>query len=84
MPLVDVDEVLVDPAVRERAVGVERLLVRAAPDVAHRADAAPLDVRTTSFELGRQPGLPDVRRLDDVVVDADDLGQVGLHGAPGD
>jgi hypothetical protein len=52
--------------------------------VTHRADAAPLDVRTTRFELGRQPRFPDVRRLDDVVIDADDLGQVGLYGAPGD
>ena len=43
--LVDVDEVLVDPAVGLRAVGVEGLLVGAAADVAHRADAAALDLR---------------------------------------
>ena len=40
--LVDVDEVLVDPAVGLRPVGVERLPVGAATDVLHLADAAPL------------------------------------------
>ena len=33
-----------------------------------------LDVRARVAVLGRQPTLPDVRGLDDVVVDADDLG----------
>ena len=40
--LVDVDEILVDPAVGLRAVGVERLAVDAAADVLHLADAPPL------------------------------------------
>ena len=59
--LVDVDEVLVDPAVGLRAVGVEGLPVGAAADVLHLADAAPLDVRAAVAEAGRQPGLPEVR-----------------------
>ena len=77
--LVDVDEVLVDPAVGLRPVVVEGLLVGAAADVAHRADAAPLDLRAAVLVLRRQPGLPHVGRLDDVVVDADDLREL-RHG----
>jgi hypothetical protein len=75
--LVDVDEIFVDPAVGERAVRVEGLLVGAAADVLHRADAAALDLGPAVGQLGGQPRLPEVRRLDDVVVDADDLGQFG-------
>ena len=41
-----------------------------------RCDAAALDLRAAVAVLGGQPALPDVRRLDDVVVDADDLGQL--------
>ena len=74
--LVDVDEVLEDPAVGLGPVGVERLLVHAAADVLDRADAPALDAGAAVAEPLGQPGLPDVRRLDDVVVDADDLGQL--------
>ena len=79
--LVDVDEVLVDPAVGLGAVGVEGLLVLAAAGVAHVADAAALDLGAAVAELLGQPGLPEVRRLDDVVVDADDLGQLPAGGS---
>src|SRR6185437_4472729 len=75
VPLVDVDEVLVDPAVGLGPVRVEGLAVGTATDVLHLADAPALDARTGLAELGGQPGLPDVRRLDDVVVDTDDLRQ---------
>jgi hypothetical protein len=45
--------------------------------VAHGPDAASLDARASIPQLGRQPLLPDVGRLYDVVVDADDPGQLG-------
>ena len=80
MALVDVDEVLVDPAVGLRAVGVEGLLVLPAADVLHVADAAALDLGAAVAEALGQPGLPHVRRLDDVVVDADDRGQLPGSG----
>jgi hypothetical protein len=73
--LVDVDEVLEDPAVALRAVGVEGLLVDPAADVLDRPDAPTLDAGTALAEPLGQPRLPHVRRLDDVVVDADNLGQ---------
>ena len=79
VPLVDVDEVLVDPAVGLRSALVEGLLVRAAADVLHGADAAPFDLRAAIAESFGQPRLPQVRGLDDVVVDADDLGQFPRH-----
>jgi hypothetical protein len=72
VPLVDVDEVLEDPAVGLRPVGVEGLLVLAAADVAHGADAPALDPRAGLLVLLGQPVLPHVGRFDDVVVDADD------------
>src|SRR5947209_2094417 len=72
---VDVDEIAEDPAVGLWSVRVEGLLVAAAADVLHRADAAALDARATVAPTRREPGLPEVRGLDDVVVDADDLGQ---------
>ena len=78
--LVDVDEVLVDPAVGLGAVGVERLAVGAAADVLHVADAPALRLGAAVAEARRQPGVPEVRRLDDVVVDADDLRE--RRGAP--
>jgi hypothetical protein len=78
--LVDVDEILVDPAVGLRPGIVECLLVDAAPDVAHRPDAAPLHVGSALDELRGEPLLPEVRGLDDVVVDTDDLGQFRRHG----
>jgi hypothetical protein len=81
--LVDVDEVLVHPAVGlGRGVGVEDLLVGAAADVAHAGDAPALDAGAAVAVAGGQPALPHVGRLDDVVVDADDLGDHG-HGSPG-
>ena len=46
--LVDVDEVLVEPAVGLGPVGVEGLLVAAAAGVLHLPDAAPLDVGSRS------------------------------------
>jgi hypothetical protein len=72
--LVDVDEVFVDPAVGLRSALVERLLVGAAADVLHVPDAAPFDLRSAVAEALGQPRLPEVRGLDDVVVDAHDLG----------
>jgi biuret amidohydrolase len=79
MALVDVHEVLEDPAVALWTVGIEGLLVDPAADVLDRPDAPALHSRTAVSEALGQPGLPDVRRLDDVVVDTDDLGQ--LHPA---
>jgi hypothetical protein len=43
--------------------------------VPHRADVPAFDARAALTELRRQPPLPGVRRLDDVVVDTDDLRQ---------
>ena len=82
MALVDVDEVLVDPAVGLGAVGVEGLAVGAATDVLHLADAAPLGLGTAVPEAGGEPGLPEVGRLDEVVVDADDLRERGGAAEP--
>src|SRR5205823_2817712 len=68
--LVDVHEIAEDPTVGLWSVRVEGLLVGAAADVLHRADAAALDARATVAPTRREPGLPEVGRLDDVVVDA--------------
>jgi hypothetical protein len=76
--LVDVHEVFVDPAVGLRSGLVECLLVRAAADVAHRADPAALGAWSALAERGRQPVAPHVRRLDDVVVDAHDPGELEI------
>jgi hypothetical protein len=38
-----------------------------------------LDARSERAVLLGQPGLPDVRRLHDVVVDADDLRELRVH-----
>ena len=76
MALVDVDEVFEDPAVALGPVGIEGLLVDTAADVLDRPDAPALHSRAAVPEPLGQPRLPDVRRLDDVVVDADDLGQL--------
>ena len=59
--LVDVDEVLVDPAVGLGAIGVERLAVGPAADVLHVADAAALRLRAAVAVALRQPGVPKVR-----------------------
>jgi hypothetical protein len=73
--LVDVDEVPVHPAVGLLGgLVVEDLLVGAAAHVAHTGDAPALDAGAPVPVAGGQPGLPHVGRLDDVVVDADDLG----------
>jgi hypothetical protein len=73
--LVDVDEVFVDPAVGLLGgVVVEGLLVGPAADVAHAGDAPALDARPAVAVRGGQPPVPHVRRLDHVVVHADDLG----------
>src|SRR5680860_596837 len=58
--LVDVDEILVDPAVRLRAVGIEALLVGPATDVAHRPDPSSFDARAPLAESLGEPGLPEV------------------------
>nr|WP_283247024.1 NAD-dependent epimerase/dehydratase family protein [Parafrankia sp. CH37] len=76
VPFVDVDEVLVHPAVGLRAVVVERLPVVAAADVLHAPDAAPLDAGAGVTQPGGQPALPQVGRLHDVIVDADDPRQL--------
>ena len=89
--LVDVDEVLVDPAVGLRSVVVER----SARTRRRRCGCiAPMPRRSTrgpaSRNRSREPRLPEVRGLDDVVVDADDLRELGhvpsclwRVGAPG-
>ena len=82
MTLVDVDEVLVDPAIGLGAVGVEGLAVGPPADVLHVADAAALGLRAPVAKARREPGVPQVRRLDDVVVDADDLGERRRTPAP--
>jgi hypothetical protein len=55
---------------------VELELVRAPTDVAHAGDALALDARRPIAEPLGQPTIPDVRRLDDVVVDAHDEGNL--------
>ena len=75
--LVDVDEpVLVDPAVAGQAVGVDGVLVPRAGLVHEWCPAFAFDAGALGTVFLRQPGLPDMRRLDHVVVHADDLGQV--------
>ena len=75
------DLVLVDPGVAPLAFGILGHLVLGALLEPERAPALALDARPLLPVLLGQPGLPDVRGLDDVVVDADDLRQ--LHGTPG-
>jgi hypothetical protein len=77
--LVDVDEVAEHPAVGGAPVVGELLLVGAAADVLHPAHAPALDAGAVGPVPLGQPRLPHVGRLDDVVVDADDLGELG-HG----
>ena len=76
-------EILVEPAVGLRGVVVPLEVVRRAAEVRHPGDAASLDARDVGVvaELRRQPTLEQVRRLDDVVVDADDERDVlvGAH-----
>ena len=75
--LLDVDDlVLVDPGVAPLAFGVLGHLVLRALLQTERAPALALDARPLLPVLLGQPRLPDVRRLDDVVVDADDLRQL--------
>ena len=73
------DQVLVHPE-----VGLDAALVDEVPCVGRAVelqvlDALALDPRADVAVLRRQPVVPHVGRLDDVVVDADDLGQ-HLHG----
>src|SRR6202035_4583239 len=76
-PLVDIDQpVLEVPAVTPRPVGVFLHRVLGAGVELEVAPALPLDPGALLPELLREPRLPDVGRLDDVVVDADDLRQV--------
>ena len=73
-PLVRVHEVFVEPAVDLRGrVVVEVLDVAGGTDVVDLADTAPHDLGAAVAVLRRQPALPDVRGLDHVVVDADEL-----------
>jgi hypothetical protein len=79
--LVREHEPLEDPAIGLRRVVVELELVGPTADVAHARDALPLDAGCPITESLGEPVVPDVRRLDDVVVDADDEGNVGCgHG----
>src|SRR4029077_7026252 len=75
-PLVDVDEAVLEvPGVAPlpiRALGVRVLRARGGVE---RAPLLALDVGSLLPELLREPRLPDVGRLDDVIVDADDLRQ---------
>ena len=73
-PLVRVDQVLVDPCVDlDRRCVVELLPVGGGAGELDGADAAAFDLRSTIAVLRRQPRRPQMRRFDDVVVDADDL-----------
>jgi hypothetical protein len=67
---------VVEPDVTRRAVVGELVLVGRAADVLQVAEPVALDPGRVLLEPGRQPVLPDVRRLDDVVVDADDHGDL--------
>jgi hypothetical protein len=73
VPLVQVDEaVLVDPVVAPPPVVGDLLGVRRAGAEHDVAEACPLDARTLLAPLRGEPIVPEVRRFDDVVVDADD------------
>ena len=72
--LVHVGEaVLVEPVVAPRAVVGHLLLVRRADVEPELAPARALDARSLVAQPDRQTVLPEMRGLDDVVVDADDL-----------
>ena len=49
------------------------LFVTCGADIIDAGDAASHDFRASVLELGREPPLPHVGGLDDVVVDTDDL-----------
>src|SRR5690606_35107676 len=68
-----IEMILVVPPRRERPL-VPRPLDPDAVDQARHAARLEQHARPLVLEAGRQTGLPDVGRLDDVVVDADDAG----------
>ena len=76
--LVREHEALEHPAVGLRRVVVEVELVGAAADVAHSRDALALDAGRPIAEPLGEPAVPHVRRLDHVVVDADDDGDLRM------
>ena len=81
-PLLHVDQLAVEvPGVAPRAVGVFVVRVLRARLVLERAPLLALDARPALAPLLGQPRLPHVRRLDHVVVDADDLRQL-THASP--
>src|SRR5262249_59513477 len=80
--LVDVDQpVLEEPGVAGLAVGVDRVGVLGPGVVHERRPVVALDAGPGLAVLGGQPGLPDVRGLHHVVIDADDLGQLHASSA---
>ena len=79
MAFVGVHQVLVEPDVAPWRVGhVQFVFVHLGPtDPLHLAQAAALHPGATVAVLRREPGLPQVGRLDDVVVHADDRRDLG-------
>ena len=79
MALVGMHQILVEPDVAPRGVGsVQFVLVHLRPsDPRHVAETAALHPGPTVAVLRRQPGLPEVGWLDDVVIDADDRRDLG-------
>jgi hypothetical protein len=90
VPLVRVHAVLVEPDVAGRRVVVELVLVLGAPEELQAGEPVALDARAPIPETLGQPGLPEVGRLDHVVIDRDDhrdlgrgVGRGGLRGGGG-
>ena len=68
---------------RPSSFSARRVVGEDAADELHVLDLAALDAGPDRLELLGQAVLPDVRRLDDVVVDRDDAGNLGSHEAGG-
>ena len=82
VPLVRVHQALVEPDVARRTVVAELVLVAGSTDELQAAEPVALDPGAVVRELRGEPALEQVRRLDDVIVDAHDLREIGIRAHP--